>query len=105
MVVLGLDLLRSFIFLGNKMNVEIPKYFSVKHYANGAVKKIQSSILPITPESQARLKICKGCDYYSENSRNADKGKEICRLCRCPVADKVKIPSEHCPLPLPHRKW
>ncbi len=87
------------------VQIEIPKKHGVMHYAKGAVKAIQATTLPETPLSRARLAICKGCDYYSENSRNADTGRKVCRVCDCPAELKVKIPNEVCPLPAPLQKW
>lgn len=72
------------------------------HYVNGAAKFIQAQFLPETVTSRQRLNTCLGCDFYSENSRNADTGKKICRLCRCPALEKSKIADvkkdEKCPM-------
>lgn len=73
------------------VDIPIPEKHSLGHYAKGGVKKIIASLLPVTATSMQRLNTCLGCKYYSENSNNADKGRKVCRLCDCPVADKVKV--------------
>ena len=88
-----------------KVQIDIPQKHGIAHYAKGAVKAVVATTLPETPLSRARLDICKGCDYYSENSRNADTGRKVCRVCDCPAELKVKIPNEVCPLPNGLQKW
>ncbi len=88
---------------------------SLGHYAAGGVKYVVAQFLDETPQSRARYEICtgirkddfgnetqvkKGCDYYSETTRNAYTGKKMCRLCKCPVLEKSKTPSEKCPMEL-----
>jgi hypothetical protein len=60
-----------------------------KWFANGAMKAAKAATLPETPESQARLEVCKGCDQWTGKS---------CKVCGCFVSLKVKIPEEKCPL-------
>jgi hypothetical protein len=59
------------------------------HYAKGAVKAAKALTKPETPESQARLGVCKGCDQWTGKS---------CKICGCFVSLKVRIPEEKCPL-------
>lgn len=61
----------------------------VVHFAKGAAKAVQAVTLPETPESQARLEVCKGCDQWTGKS---------CKVCGCFVNLKVRIPEEKCPL-------
>ena len=62
---------------------------SVSWAASGAVKAAKALTMPETPESQARLGVCKGCDQWTGKS---------CKVCGCFVNLKVKIPEEKCPL-------
>ena len=61
----------------------------LKWAAKGAVKAAKALTKPETPESQARLEVCKGCDQWTGKS---------CKVCGCFVNLKVKIPEEKCPL-------
>lgn len=71
-----------------KQNVS-KKRRSVSWAASGAVKAAKALTMPETPESQARLEVCKGCDQWTGKS---------CKVCGCFVSLKVKIPEEKCPL-------
>ena len=62
----------------------------VGHYAKGAVKFIASQFLPETVASRKRVETCINCPFYSENSRNAYKGHNVCTLCTCPILEKSK---------------
>lgn len=81
--------------------ITIPKH-SPAHYVKGAVKFVQAQFQSETPTSQARLETCKKCDYYSENTKSADTGKKICRICRCFALEKSKRAdvdkTEKCPM-------
>lgn len=61
----------------------------VVHFFKGATKAAKAMTLPETPESQARLEVCKGCDQWTGKS---------CKVCGCFVSLKVRIPEEKCPL-------
>lgn len=90
------------------MNVPLtiqPKKRGIGHYVGGAINAVHADLLPITPESNRRLAICKACPYYSENSQTETTGSKSCNLCGCPVEKKVKIPNMTCELPPPHRRW
>lgn len=82
-----------------------PRKRDLAYYAQGAVNAVHASLLPITPESNRRLAICKACPFYSENSKSPTTGSKSCNLCGCPVEEKVKIPKMTCELPSPHTKW
>lgn len=57
----------------------------------GAVKAARSMLMPETPSSEGRLRICVACPHLVR--RNMRCGK-----CGCPVVRKVKLPAEHCPV-------
>jgi hypothetical protein len=85
----------------NITHITIPK-IGLVDYAKGALKYLEAQQLPVTANSQTRLNTCLKCDYYSENTRSADTGKEVCRLCRCKVREKSKYAdvdsTEKCPM-------
>lgn len=87
------------------VEVQIPEKLTVSQKMHGAVNKAKAKLLPVTTQSMERLEICLGCEYYSENTINAERGRKICRICKCPVADKVLDPAHTCALPDPLKKW
>jgi hypothetical protein len=61
---------------------------SISWAAKGAVNAAKALTKPETPESQARLGVCKGCEEWTGKS---------CKVCGCFVSLKVRIPEEKCP--------
>jgi hypothetical protein len=61
----------------------------LKWAATGVKKAAKALTMPKTPESEARLEVCKGCDQWTGKS---------CKVCGCFVNLKVRIPEEKCPL-------
>ncbi len=58
------------------------------HFVTGAAKAIKAVTLPETPESQARLAVCRECEEWTGRT---------CKVCGCFTTLKVRIPKEKCP--------
>lgn len=62
----------------------------IAHMAQGAAKYVAGHFKSHTETSRARLAVCDECDQLTPSRQ--------CAICQCKVDQKVKYPSENCPL-------
>lgn len=63
-----------------------------KFYANGAKNIVNANLRPVPiAVQQNRYAKCLPC-------ANRDKIQNRCKICKCFLTEKVKSPTEHCPI-------